>query len=114
FGAYAGWEPVFGQGLGLQFRDPETLVGFVVLGVACGLVGIAYVKTFYGVQGLFRQIPIPKHIKPALAGLLVGGIALFYPQILSMGYGWIQLAIDGNTEALAASTMLVLVFLKIV
>ena len=45
---------------------------------------------------------------------MVGIIALFYPEVLSMGYGWVQLAINGDTQALAVHTMLALVVLKIV
>ncbi len=44
----------------------------------------------------FRPLPIPKHIKPAIGGLLVGAIGYFLPQVLGMGYGWAQLAIDGQ------------------
>jgi CIC family chloride channel protein len=114
FAAYSGWQPVFGEGLGLSFQDPENLIGFAILGVICGIVGILYVKMFYGTQHLFHGIPIPPHFKPMIAGLLVGGIALVYPEVLSMGYGWIQFAIDGDTQSLAVHTMLVLVLLKIV
>ncbi len=114
FGAYAGWEPVFGEGLGLSFHDPENLIGFAILGVACGIVGILYVRMFYGSQRIFHSIPIPPHFKPMIAGLLVGGIAIFYPEVLSMGYGWLQFAIEGDTTALAVHTMLVLILLKIV
>jgi CIC family chloride channel protein len=63
---------------------------------------------------VFHQLHIPPHIKPAIGGLCVGIIALWYPQVLSMGYGWLQLAIDGNTLELATGTMLALVALKIV
>jgi chloride channel protein, CIC family len=113
FGAYAGWEPVFGNGLGLNFHDPENLIGFALLGIVCGILGIVYVRVFYGSQRLFHAIPVPPHIKPMIAGLLVGGMAIFYPEILSMGYGWIQLAIEGDTSQLAVHTMLVLVLFKI-
>jgi CIC family chloride channel protein len=57
---------------------------------------------------------LPTHIKPAIGGLGVGLIALAYPQVLSMGYGWLQFAIDGNTAELTVGTMLALVALKIV
>jgi CIC family chloride channel protein len=113
FGAYAGWEPVFGTGLGLKFEDPENLIGFAILGVICGVVGIAYVRLFYGTQHFFHGIPVPPHVKPMIAGVVVGIMALFYPEVLSMGYGWLQFAIEGDTQSLAVETMLVLILLKI-
>lgn len=114
FGAWAGWTPVFGSGLGLRFEDPASLPWFALLGLLAGLVGIVYVRVFYGARDLFRRVPIPPHLKPALGGLGVGIIALAFPQVLSMGYGWVQLAIAGDTAQLAVGTMLVLVALKIV
>jgi len=113
FGAWAGWEPVFGTGLGLRFDQPDSLIWYALLGLACGLVGIAYVKVFYGTRDLFRAVPLPRHIKPALGGLAVGLIALAFPEVLSMGYGWLQLAMEGDRAALALNTIVALVALKI-
>ena len=57
---------------------------------------------------------IPPQVKPAIGGLGVGLIGMAFPQVLSMGYGWLQLAIDGNTVQLAIGMMLLLALLKIV
>ena len=58
-----------------------------------------------------RRCAIPHWIKPAIGGLGVGLLALWLPQILGGGYGWIQEAIDGQ---LALGLLLVLVVAKIV
>jgi len=113
FGAWAGWEPVFGNGLGLRFSAPDSLIWYVLLGVVCGLVGKAYVRTFYGMRDIFKLVPLPRHIKPAIGGLAVGLIAIFFPEVLSMGYGWLQLALEGDGR-LALGTILALVGLKII
>ena len=114
FAGWAGWTPVFGEGLELRFTQPESLVWYALLGVMAGVGGIAYAGFFYGVRDVFRKVRIPPHLKPAIGGLGVGLIALAFPQVLSMGYGWVQLAIDGNTAELAVRTMVVLLALKIV
>src|SRR5690606_28316480 len=88
FGAWSGWEPVFGQGLGLQFDEPASLLWFAALGRACGLFGILCVRVCYGMRDVFHRVPVKRHFKPAIGGLLVGIIALFFPEVLSMGYGW--------------------------
>jgi len=54
---------------------------------------------------------VSKFVKPAVGGLLLGGLALFFPQVLGGGYDWIQSAIEGN---MATSLMLGLAFAKIV
>jgi CIC family chloride channel protein len=114
FAAWSGWTPIFGEGLGLRFTQPESLAWYAALGVIAGLAGIAYARMFYGVRDLFRRLRVPPHVKPAIAGLGVGLIGLAFPQVLSMGYGWLQFAIEGNTAELAVGTMLALVALKMI
>lgn len=113
FAAWSGWTPVFGEAAGLRFTQPDSLVWYAVLGLAAGGVGILYVRVFYGMRDAFHRIPIPPHLKPAIGGLALGLVALRYPQVLAMGYGWLQLAIAGDTSRLAVGTMIALVFLKI-
>lgn len=114
FAAWSGWDPVFGADLGYQFTDPASLGWYFVLGAVAAVVGIAYVRSFYGAQELFRGLRVPRVVQPAIGGLAVGLIALWRPEVLSMGYGWLQLAIEGDTVQLATSTMLLLVVLKTV
>jgi CIC family chloride channel protein len=114
FAAWVGWTPVFGHAMGLEFTQPEQLVWYSVLGVVAGLGGIAYARFFYGTRNAFRKLKIPPHFKPAIGALGVGLIALAFPEVLSMGYGWLQIAIEGNKAELAVGTMLGLVGLKIV
>ncbi|MEZ4503530.1 MAG: chloride channel protein [Dehalococcoidia bacterium] len=114
FAAWSGWEPVFGSGLGYRFTDPASLGWYALLGLVCGVVGMVYVRTFQQTRDLFHKLSIPPHFKPAIGGLLVGLIAMQYPQILAMGYGWLQFAIEGDTVSMAAHTMLILAALKIV
>ena len=60
---------------------------------------------------VFGPLLIPRFLKPALGGLLMGVIAFIAPPVLDGGYGWIQTAMQGN---LLWATMLALAFLKIV
>jgi len=95
----------------VKFSHPLELLLYLALGVVCALMGMLYVKVFYGVRNqVFRKIPLPRHVKPALGGLAVGVIAYFLPQVLSMGYGWVQLAMDGQ---LALGMIVTIAFMKI-
>jgi len=100
------WGPIFVVP-SLQFVHPAELPFYALLGIACVLVGSAYVKVFYAIRNLFRRIRVPNHIKPAIGGLLLGIMGLFIPQVLGMGYGWVQLAIDGNLSLRLAIVLLV-------
>jgi CIC family chloride channel protein len=82
---------------------------YAVLGLAAGVIGTLLPEAFYRIRDLFRALPIPLWTKPALGGLGVGVVALWLPQVLQGGYGWMQMAIDGR---MALGLLLVLVFAK--
>ncbi|MCL4338037.1 MAG: chloride channel protein [Candidatus Thermoplasmatota archaeon] len=99
----------------LGFSHPEALLIYLMAGIIAGFGGILYVKTFYGIQSLFlRMRRIPKYFRPAIGGLLVGLIAIEYPQILGLGYGWIQLIFFNNLALLPLYVLIILFFLKII
>ena len=92
--------------------EPVELLPYALFGVVCALVGYVYVKLFYGARDrFFKQVRIPRALKPALGGLMMGVIAFLVPQIMDGGYGWIQAALEGK---IFWGLMLLLVFLKIV
>ena len=111
-GAWSGWSPIFATGAEFGFSHLQSLLGYALLGAIAGLVGLAYIRIFHAVKGGFEALPVSRYLKPALGGLGVGLVALAFPQVLSMGYGWVQIAITGDTAQLAVWTMLALVLLK--
>nr|MDA8144181.1 chloride channel protein [Thermoplasmatales archaeon] len=99
----------------LGFSHPQALLIYLVVGIVAGFGGILYVKTFYGIQSLFMKLGfIPKYFRPALGGLLVGIIAIKFPQVLGLGYGWIQLIFFNNLALLPLWILIALFFLKII
>ncbi len=116
--AYSVFAAIYGQGLafntpaGLEFHRIMELPFYLVFAVLCSIFGYLYVLIFYGLRNhVFRKLPIPNAIKPAIGGLALGMMALWLPQIMSGGYGWIQLAIEGK---LAIGLLLILCLGKIV
>jgi chloride channel protein, CIC family len=109
FGAVTGWKPLLVTPL-FVFEHPTELLCYFFLGVVCAVMGRLYSKTFYGIQGLFRQLPIPAIFKPAIGGLLLGLLAMLVPQVLGSGYGLVQAALYGK---IALWVMLVIAFAKI-
>jgi CIC family chloride channel protein len=85
----------------MNFRGLRELPLFMVLTVACAAVGWLYVRVFYGLRDrFFKPLPIPKHLKPALGGLLLGILALAFPQVMTGGYGWVQWGAIGMPPSL--------------
>ncbi len=110
FASFSGWDTIFTTGE-YVFHNPLELVFYGIFGLLCAVLGIGYVKIFYGIhEKVFAPLRIPRHLKPALGGLLLGCLGFFFPYILGSGYGWIQMAIDGN---LAINVMLLGVILKV-
>ncbi len=113
FASWNGWAPVFGSGIVIPFSRPSELISYAILGVVCGLVGIGYGRSFYYLRDMFKRAGIPKWIKPAIGGLMVGLIGVFLPQVLGTSYGWLQFAINGDFIALPVTVMLAVAVLKI-
>jgi CIC family chloride channel protein len=113
FGAWNGWTPIFGQGTVPTFANVDELLAYAILGIACGLVGIAYGRSFYAIRDFFRKVKIPNWVKPAIGGLLVGAAGIFLPEILGTGYGWIQLAINGDFTTLTIGILIAVIIVKI-
>jgi len=96
FSSFFGWGVLFDTPVYL-FRHPMELLFYAILAIFCVILGAFYVKVFYGVkEKIFDKLPVKNYLKPAIGGVVVGGIAMFYPQVLAMGYGWVQLAIYGK------------------
>jgi len=91
FGSIVGFTPIFGY-YSLPF-SPLRLPLYAILGVVAGFASIFYVKTFYGTRNFFKNLKISNYFKPAIGGLLSGLIFLFFPELMGIGYGWIDLLI---------------------
>jgi CIC family chloride channel protein len=86
--------PVFGYHNGAEVRHAWELVLFVVVGLACGAVGKLYTLSFYWITDRFNAWHIPRGLKPAAAGLVVGALGLAIPGVLGTGYGELQLQLN--------------------
>ena len=85
----------------MSFRGLRELPLFIVLTLVCAAVGWLYVHVFYGLRDrFFKPLPIPRHFKPALGGLLLGILALAFPQVMAGGYGWVQWGAIGMPPSL--------------
>jgi CIC family chloride channel protein len=111
FTLYYGWGTIFHIPRLSPVIAPSELLIYGIFGIFCAVIGFIYIHFFYGIRDrFFNKLSFLKTFKPALGGLMLGGLAFFLPQVLGGGYDWIQSAIDGN---LTLWMMLALVFAKI-
>jgi chloride channel protein, CIC family len=109
-GLFVGWGPLFhftaSQG-SLRALDYAWLAA---LGGASALLATVLPVVFYGIRDVFRTLPFPRALNPAIGGLGIGLLALKFPQVLGGGYGWIQEAMDGG---IVMHLLVILLFSKI-
>ena len=81
-----------------QGITPLELVGYTILVLTTTLAGFVYVRLLQFVSNKFKSLTrIPDWIRPGIGGLAVGAIGLAVPQVLFIGYGWLQVSMnDGN------------------
>jgi CIC family chloride channel protein len=85
----------------VSFHGLRELPLFILLTLMCAALGWIYVRVFYGLRDRFFQpLPLPKQVKPAVGGFLVGLLALAFPQVMTGGYGWVQWGAIGMPPSL--------------
>jgi len=95
-GFLVGWEPLFALPENLKIIQAHEYLFFAVLGVFSGIMGALLPLFFGSIQDTFDRLPLPFFFKPAIGAMIVGLMALVFPQVLGIGYGWIQKAINGD------------------
>ena len=73
---------------------------FLILGLVSGLVALALMRSIFWTEdmanSLQRRLRLPRWLRPALAGALVGALAIYAPQVIGIGYEVTTLALTGN------------------
>jgi H+/Cl- antiporter ClcA len=78
-----------------------------VVGVTAGLQSALMTVCLYGVEDLFRKLPIHWMWWPALGGLVVGVGGYLDPAVLSVGYDNIRDLLNGTMDMHAAASLLI-------
>jgi CIC family chloride channel protein len=82
---FRGAQPVFPVVTTYQFHLLE-LPFFIVLGVVCAGLAWLMTRALYVCEDFFEHLKVWFPLIPALGGLIVGLIAIAYPQVLGTGY----------------------------
>ena len=114
WGSFEHFSPLFGYIGNYHLTSAMQLVWFGVIGVVGGLVGLLYAKGFYGISAFFARLSLPRWVRPAIGGLLVGCIGLAIPEVLSTGYGWIQQGLGTQLMHIPLWIIVLLPFARIV
>lgn len=97
--AISGTQPAFAVPA-YAFNTAWELPLYLVLGLLAGPISALYVRLLYKVQDIFGAWKAPRWIKPVVAGLILGVVGLFLPQIFGVGYGTITDILNGNAYSI--------------
>lgn len=106
--AISGQEPAFHVPT-YAFNSLWELPLYLGLGLLSGPVAALYIRLLYLAQDIFHHgIKIPRWGKPAIAGIAVGVVGIFLPQVFGVGYETIGSILNGENLGIAFLIGLVL------
>jgi chloride channel protein, CIC family len=97
-----------------EFTRMTQLPWFVLLGIASGVMGAVFLKLLHGSENLFAKMRIPVYARLTIGGLIVGVIAIWFPEVWGNGYEVTKWLLQDPSELLASASShenIVLVFL---
>ncbi len=76
------------------------LPAFMLLGLVCGLVASALMYAVFfaedGANMVQERVGLPRWLRPMVAGAMLGGIAIYFPHIIGVGYETTFAALNGE------------------
>lgn len=93
--AVHGSEPFFAVGA-LPPASATGVLGYALLGLIVGALGVGVTRAVYRVEDAFEKLPIHWMWWPALGGLVVGIVGLWVPRTIGVGYENITDVLSGN------------------
>jgi CIC family chloride channel protein len=91
---------------------PAELLAYAALGIVGGIVSLVFCEGLLRLRAFFYRLPERTRIfQPAIGGLIVGVLLIFFPQVLGVGYEYVDQALNGG---LLLKTLLVLCLAKLV
>lgn len=95
-----------------SFNSIWELPLYLGLGLLAGPLSAAYIQLITLSRKIFHKLVIPLWSKPALAGLIVGVVGIFLPQIFGVGYEVIGSILGNNS--LPVFLLLILLIAKLI
>jgi CIC family chloride channel protein len=97
---------------GYKLVHPSELGIYAVLGVVGGVGSVAFVKLLLGLRLWFMRLPKwSVWLQPAIGGLSVGVMGYFVPEVMGVGYNYVEKVLNGD---MVLKIVALLAILKIV
>lgn len=109
YALYFGFQPVFSiPAFSYQFALSH-LLPFTLIALLSAFCAFLFVRVFYGIRNAFVRSNLKPFLKPAIGGVLVGLIGIYFPAALGEGSFHLQRIVNGE---IAFSVLALLLALK--
>lgn len=82
---------------------------YAALGVLAALTAVSFIRVLYRFDDFFDAWHFPNHLKPAVGGVGIGLIGVYFPEIFGVGYETIEDVLQNmSTEAMILVLLLVI------
>jgi chloride channel protein, CIC family len=106
-----GNEPLF-RVPAYQLVHPAELAAYGLLGILGGVLAIIFCKSLLALRGAFLRMPArTRALQPAMGGVAIGAILIAVPQVMGVGYEYVDQALSGG---LALRVLVLLCLVKLV
>ncbi|MGC9954541.1 MAG: chloride channel protein [Rhizomicrobium sp.] len=86
---------------------PSSYFLFGIMGIVAAGIAILAMRAVTWTERSLRATRVPDWLRPAVGGLLLSGIAFYFPQVLGSGHGAIQFHFDQELPWLMLAMLLV-------
>ncbi len=69
---------------------------FILLGLVCALAAILFIRSIVTVEDVINRIGWPIWTRPMVGGAVVGGVAIFLPHVMGVGYAATDAALQST------------------
>jgi CIC family chloride channel protein len=87
-------------------QSPWELIAYLALGIICGLLALLYITVLYKSEDFFDKLKTKPWIKPAIGGIILGGLGLAFPWVHGVGYTSIEEVLNGGWDTSANATLI--------
>ncbi|NPA97185.1 MAG: chloride channel protein [Crenarchaeota archaeon] len=93
--------------------NPRFLACSLIVGVAGGLLSMAFSRTYFSLENLFQRMRIPIVVKPAIGCCIAATIALAFPSVYGTGWDLVWISISSASASLLATLLVAKMFATI-
>jgi CIC family chloride channel protein len=95
-----------------HLEHPAELLAYAALGIIGGIVSLVLCKGLLSARRLFAGLPLwTRAWQPAMGGLVIGGMLVLSPQVMGVGYEYVDQALNGG---LVFKTLVLLCVMKLI